>query len=175
MSGPMNTYCLARTMFYCAGVSLLLCTAVHAQTLAMSSPSAAAGAAVAADIVLTTPAGSPQASSLEWTVIFPSRDLTLIGSGPMIDPSREAAGKSLVCRGTWKKPNAAYSFHCLLVGGNAPLTDGPLVTLRFQVRRKARPGTHALELENLKGVTAAAKTVRVNGSNGSLTVVISPI
>jgi len=147
---------------------------IHAQTLALSSPSAAAGAVIAAEITITTPAGSPQPASLEWTVTFPSRDLTLIGDGPTIDPVRQTAGKMLVCRGTWKK-NMTYSYHCLLAGGVTPLADGPVAILRFQIRAGARPAVHPLELENLKAVTAAAKTTRLSGGNGSLRIVVSPI
>ena len=151
-----------------------LCSHLDGQTLSVSSASGGPGATVAAEISMSVPAGAPQPASLEWAISFPARDLTVIGQGPVIDATRQTARKALTCRGAWKKANVTYSYHCLLAGGGAPLADGLIATLRFQIRRSARPGALTVELESPRAVTAAAKTVPMRANAGSVTVLARP-
>ena len=153
----------------------IACAALSGQTISVASPSAAAGATLAADVILKMPRNGPQAAAVEWTILFSSRDFSPTDPGAVIDPSRQAEGKVLACRGSWRKANLRYAYHCLLTGGTAPLADGPLATMRFQVRPAARPASHPLQVEHPQGVTPAAKAIRMKGENGTVKILVSPV
>jgi hypothetical protein len=150
---------------------MLLSGSVFGQTLTVSSTTAQPGRPVAVDVSYAT-AGVVAPTALEWVISYPSNDLTLVGSEPAPGPSLQAAGKSLSCKGSWKKAPLTYSFRCIVAGGRAPVPDGVVSTLRFQVKSSVKPGVRAVDLDDASAVTVDAKKVQVRKVAGKLSVVI---
>jgi hypothetical protein len=132
--------------------------------LQVSSVSGAPGEKVGLEISLDSPAGSAPVA-LQWETIFPAQILEDGGNGP--EPGRAASdsGKSLTC--TLRK---TYSYLCILVGGQKPVANGPIATLRFKIRPEARAGTTVVRVERAEAVTADLKKLTVKDAEGTVTI-----
>jgi hypothetical protein len=117
-------------------------------------------------------AGPAAATALEWVVTYPASEVTLVGTGLAVGPTLQAAGKTLTCKGGWKKAPVTYSYKCILAGGRDPVPDGVVATLHLQVKPSAKAGVHALDLDDASGVSADAKKVQVRKVSGKLSVVL---
>jgi len=147
---------------------LAAASASFGQTLTVSSATAERGKPV--DVDLTFAGGTPaSATALEWVVSYPN-ELTLLATGPAAGMVLQAAGKSLTCRGNWKKAPSIYSYHCVLAGGRTTVPDGVVATLHFQVKPSVKGGVRNVDLDDFSAVTVDAKKVQVKKASGKLTI-----
>jgi hypothetical protein len=150
-------------------VWILVSSSAFAQALSVSPSTGQPGKPV--DVDLTYMGAGPVAPTiLEWVVTYPASELSMAETGPSAGPTLQAAGKSLTCRGTWKKAPTTYSYHCILAGGQMPVPDGIVATLHLKVKPGTKAGVHPVELDDASGVTADAKKISVKKANGKLTV-----
>ena len=137
---------------------------VFGQTLRVSSVSAAPGQKISVDISLDSAAGEAPAT-LKWEAVFPAELLEPESSGPTVGSAAKDAGKSLTCA-----RRQAYSYVCILAGGQKPIANGPIAVLRFQIRAEARSGTSTVRIEQVEAVTKDLKTLKLSGVEGQVVI-----
>jgi len=132
-------------------IVLFLVSSVSAQTLTLQ-PAPVTEGYVSVGVVFTgTPRGVPPLI-VQWDFLYSPDELRLAPGSPSLEPAAKNAGKTLTCRGTWKKAPAVYAQRCMIAGGAKPISDGILAVLRFQVRPKNPPTKIVVQLDNIEAL-----------------------
>jgi hypothetical protein len=138
--------------------------ALYGQSLRVSSVAGAPGETIAMEISLDAPAGKAPAS-LKWETVFPAQLLQVEGNGPSPSTAAKESGKSLTCA-----PPKAYSYVCILAGGQKPVGNGPIATFRFRIQPGARFGAAAITVEHGQAVSGDAAQLTLTDAEGLITI-----
>jgi hypothetical protein len=144
-----------------------------AQTLRVERATATPGKDVAVTLVFDAGPGGAAGrvvAGLQWEIAFPAKAQGLETPVMAAGADAESAGKSLSCSGHWKKAVTTYAYTCILAGGKGAMASGRVATLTMKVRPDAKPGEHAVTLDQVKGVAADGVAVPVKASSGTLTI-----
>ena len=117
---------------------------------------------------------SPQGKAplaLQWEFTFPPQvvvDLADIVAGS----AAESAEKALTCRGMEKTKGAGQGsvYGCILAGGQKPIPNGPVATVRYRVPAEIREIAEKVRVEKAVGVTADLKRVDLGGVQAAIIV-----
>ena len=97
--------------------------------------------------------------ALQWDLSFPPviavriEDITIGKAG-------QAAGKSLTCAPRRPKQRSRrMRYTCILAGGPAPLSDGPVAEVRYRVQWDPKGAPAEVEIENVLGVSGNLKRI----------------
>ncbi len=134
------------------------------QSLRVSSIAGSPGETIAVEISLDAPAGKEPAS-LKWETVFPAQLLQAEGSGPSPGGVAKESGKSLTCA-----TPKAYSYLCILAGGQRPVENGLIATFRFKIRGEARIGAATITVEHGEAVSADAAPLPLTDAEGLITI-----
>jgi hypothetical protein len=140
--------------------SLTLC----GQSLRVSSIRGSPGETIGVEISLDAPTGK-EPSSLKWETVFPAQLLQAEGSGPSPGSAANESGKSLICN-----TPKAYSYVCILAGGEKPVGNGPIATFRFKIRDEARIGPTTITVYHVEGVSGDAAPKTLGDAAGLITI-----
>jgi hypothetical protein len=146
------------------GLLLLVALPVLGQALRVSTASGAPGEEIALDISLDSAAGSAPAA-LKWQMVFPARLLEVEKDGPEASSASKKSGKSLTCA-----LREAYSYVCVLAGGEMPIANGSVATIWFKIRTEAHAGTSIITIDQVEAVTRDLKTVKLSGAEGRVLI-----
>jgi hypothetical protein len=138
--------------------------ALHGQSLRVSSVAGAPGETIAVEISLEATAGKAP-TALKWETVFPAQLLQVEGNGPSPSSTAKELGKSLTCA-----PPKAYSYVCILAGGQKPVGNGPIATFRFRVQSEARFGPATITVEHGEAVSGDAAQLTLTGAEGLITI-----
>jgi hypothetical protein len=131
------------------------------QVLQVSSGAGAPGELISIGISLDTPAAALPAT-LKWDTIFPAQLVSIEGE-PEIGGRPKKSGKSLTC-----KAREAYSYVCILAGGQNPIENGPIAIFHFRIHSDASPATSAVRAERVEAITKDLKILKLRTTAGRL-------
>jgi len=123
------------------------------------------GAEATTEISWDSPRAGVEATAIQWDILFPAQLLDLDGGGPVIGMEAERSGKTLTC----SAPNA-YSYACVLAGGQRPVGNGSIAVLRFKIRPDAHPGTSAFRIEKAQAVAADLGKIDLPDADATIVV-----
>jgi hypothetical protein len=135
-----------------------------AQTLTIAPVHTSPGAEFQVEISLTSPAGKAP-PILKWDTIFPAQLLDVVGSGPEAGNAGKDSGKSIAC--AMQKP---YSYTCVLFGGEKPIENGVIATIRFKVHADVPPGKIAIRVQKIESATVDFKRFNLDDAEGSVEI-----
>ena len=138
--------------------------ALNGQSLKVSSRAAAPGETIAVEISLAAPPGKAPAA-VKWETVFPAQLLQVEGDGPTPSVAASELGKSLTCA-----PPKAYSYVCIVAGGQKPIGNGPIATFRFRIQPEARFGTATITVEHGEAVSGDAAQLTLTDAEGLITI-----
>jgi hypothetical protein len=151
---------LRLSIFWLLFGSLVLC----GQSLRVSSIRGSPGETIGIEISLDAPTGKAPAS-LKWETVFPAQLLQAEGNGPSPGSAANESGKSLTCA-----TPKAYSYVCILAGGEKPVGNGPIATFRFKIRDEARIGAATITVDHVEGVSGDAAPMTLGDAAGLVTI-----
>lgn len=166
VSGPwrsrrkINAGRVLRSLRICG--ALFCALPVLAQALHMSSASGSPGENVTLELSIDLPAGQ-NPTILKWETIFPAQLLEV--DKPEISTTVADSGKSLTCN-----LREAYTYVCLLAGGQRPLENGPIATFRFKIRAGAHSGTSTVRIDHVEAATKDLQALKVLGGEGHILI-----
>jgi hypothetical protein len=137
---------------------------LRGQSLRVSSIRGEPGETIAVEISLDAPAGKAPAT-LKWETVFPAQLLQAESNGPSPGSAAKESGKSLTC--TTRK---AYSYACVLGGGEKPVGNGPIATFRFKIRDEARIGTATITVEHGEVASGDGAPLTLTDAQGLITI-----
>jgi hypothetical protein len=114
--------------------------------------------------LLDAPAGKAP-TSLKWETVFPAQLLEVEGDGPSLSDAAKKSGTSLTC-----DTAKAYSYVCILAGGEKPLGNGLVATVRFKIRGDARIGDATITVEHGEAVSGDAARLTLTDARGLITI-----
>jgi hypothetical protein len=138
--------------------------ALYGQSLRVSSVAGKPGETIAVEISLDAPAGKAPAS-LKWETVFPAQLLQVEGNGPSPSSAAKESGKSLTC----SLPKA-YSYVCILAGGQKPVGNGPIATFSFRIQPEAHFGGATVTVEHGEAVSGDAAQLALTDAEGLITI-----
>jgi hypothetical protein len=136
----------------------------YGQSLHVSSVGGAPGETVAVGISLDAPVGK-EPTALKWVTIFPAQLLEVEGNGPSLSSAAAGSGKSLTCA-----MRKAYTYVCILAGGNKPVGSGAIAIFHFKIQPEARKGPASVRVEQGEAVSADAGRLSLTDAEGLITV-----
>ena len=142
-------------------LSFLAAFPAMGQFLKVSSGTGAPGELISIEISLDAPAAELPAA-LKWETIFPAQLLSTEGE-PEIGGRPKKSGKSLTC-----KAREAYSYVCILAGGQNPIENGPIAIFHFRIHSDASPATSAVRAERVEAITKDLKILKLRTTAGRL-------
>lgn len=154
---------IVRTLSVVA-IVIAFAASARAQQIALSLDSATATTGGAATLTLSdTYTGSTRAVALQWTVTYPTADITSVNGST--NPADTAMGKTIACNGS--NGNTV----CVLTGLNdTVITAGSIAAMTFQVSPTAPDSTVAIQLSNLVAVAADGTSLSASATGGSISV-----
>jgi hypothetical protein len=87
------------------------------------------------------------------------------GNGPSPGGAAKESGKSLTCSAP-----KAYSYACILAGGQKPVGNGTIATFHFRIRPEARIGTATITVEHGEAVSPDATQLTLTDAEGLITI-----
>jgi hypothetical protein len=100
---------------------------------------------------------------LQWEISVPAA-LTVEKDDISAGKAAEAAHKALTCSAARKaetQPTTRYV--CVLVGGNEPIGNGPVLVIRYRAHIDVQGAPIRLAIEKALGVTADLKSMAIPG------------
>jgi hypothetical protein len=137
---------------------------VFGQELHISSVTSHPGTETTLEISFSRPEGIIPLA-LKWEIIFPAEVLNDEGSGPKAGRAATDSGKSLTCA-----KRKAYSYVCILAGGQKPVPSGPVAILHFKIRADTKTGTVTVRIERAEAVTADISKLTLKDAEGIVTI-----
>ena len=134
------------------------------QTLHLSAAAGRPGEKVTIEISLDSPAGKAPVA-LQWETIFPAQLMEVEGDASETGRAARDSGKSVTCA-----ERKAYSYMCILAGGQKLIANGPIAVLHFRIRAKAPVGTSAVRIERAEGVTVDVKRLALQDAAATVTI-----
>ena len=113
---------------------------------------------------MASPAGKAP-SILKWDTIFPAQLLDVVGNGPEAGKAGKDSGKSIAC--AMQKP---YSYTCVLFGGEKPIQDGVIATIRFKVHADVPPGKITIRVQKAEAASSDFKRFNPDDAEGSVEI-----
>jgi hypothetical protein len=100
--------------------------------------------------------------ALQWefsvppVIVFSTADIT-------IGQAAESARKSLTCATKANKPaiQRRISFACILAGGQAPITNGPIALVHYRAQWDVKGAQIRVAVENIFGASADLKLIPI--------------
>ena len=146
----------------------LIATAACAQTLTIRPVQTSPGAEFQVEISIASPAGKAP-PILKWDTIFPAQLVDLVSNGAEAGKAAKDSGKSIACNR--QKP---YSYTCILFGGQKPIANGIIATIRFKVHADAPPGKTTVRVQKVDAATMDAKPFTMPDAEAPLEIRIAP-
>lgn len=143
-------------------------TVLPASTLEITPSNAKRGDSGSFLIVLHAPKGTGIVG-MQWELSVEA-DLTIAPADIVIGSAAAAAAKNLTCFPAAASAGRPAGERCLLAGGKNKILDGPIVIVRYSVKRKASTGQSAVHIGKAVAVTADLKTVNLGQATGILTI-----
>jgi hypothetical protein len=137
---------------------------VFGQELHVSSVTGHPGTETTLEISFSRPARIIPLA-LKWEITFPAEVLNDEGGGPKAGHAATDSGKSLTCA-----KRKAYSYVCILAGGQKPVPSGALAILHFKIRADAKTGTAIVRVERAEAVTADVNKLTLKDAEGTVTI-----
>lgn len=146
--------------FGCSIVALALGPAAFAQSLSLSSATAAPGATVALSLSVSSPAGG-EPSALQWTFSYPSASIASIAVSA--GAAATAAGKSVSCAG------GPTAYTCVLSGDNTNvIANGIVAAVTAALTSSA--ATASVGIGASLGANTAGSAVTIAATGGVITI-----
>jgi hypothetical protein len=84
----------------------------------------------------------------------------------------ESAEKSLTCRANEKTKDAGQGlmYNCILAGGQKPIPNGPVATIRYRVPLEVRQIAEKVRVRKAAGVTADLKKIEIEDLEAAIIV-----
>jgi hypothetical protein len=84
----------------------------------------------------------------------------------------ESGEKSLTCRAVEKTKDAGQGsiYNCILAGGQKPIPNGPIATIRYQVPLEVRQIAEKVRVRKAVGVTADLKRIEIEDIEAAIIV-----
>jgi hypothetical protein len=150
-------------------IFILASAGVCAQTLLVPPSVVARGGSGSLLLTLKSPEGKAPLA-MQWEFTFPPSvavDVADIVAGS----AAESAQKVLTCRAVRTQDRAQGSVYgCILAGGQKPIPNGPIATVRYQVPPETRQITEKVRVGKALGVTAELKSVELASTQAAITV-----
>ena len=137
---------------------------LYGQSLRVSSIAGAPGETIAVEISLNAPAGKAPVV-LKWETVFPAQLLQVEGNGLTPGTAAKESGKVLTCA-----TQKAYSYVCILAGGERPLGNGAIAMFRFGIRPEARLGTATVTVEHGEAISGDGTHLALTDAEGLVTI-----
>jgi hypothetical protein len=153
------------------GALLVLASAgLCAQSLSMPPSTVTRGASGSLLLTLESPQGKAPVA-LQWEFTFPKNvvvDLADIAAGS----SAGSAQKDLTCRAVESAKDGGQGsvYRCILAGGQKPIPNGPVATIRYRVPLEVRGIAERVRVGKAIGATADLKTVEIEVAQAAVTV-----
>lgn len=141
---------------------------LFAQSLRLSSASAARGDLAAIEISLESPAGK-EPLALQWEAQIPMGRMSLIGGKPVLSPTAEEAGKSLNCAVTGKTAET-QTLRCILAGGQKPIPNGSIAMLKLKIAQHAQTGSAHIRVQQGLAVSKDLKQISLDAVDTVVTI-----
>jgi hypothetical protein len=143
---------------------------LHAQSLLLPPSMVTHGTSGSLLLSLQSPSGKAPVA-LQWEFTFPSNvvvDLADIVAGS----AAESAEKSLTCRAVEQKNGAGQGslYGCILAGGQKPIPNGPVATVRYRVPSETRQIAEKIRVGKVIGVSADLKRIEIQDLQAAIVV-----
>jgi hypothetical protein len=148
---------------------LLLAASGAAQSLRIETRPVRAGEPGAATIRLESAGAAKPLTALQWSLVFPARNIVLDAKSIVAGDTAGKAGKSLACSGK-KQGDEFYLFRCILAGGVQAIPGGTAATVTFNVAPDAKPGDFPVRLEHAMATDATATAIKIPDASAKLTI-----
>jgi hypothetical protein len=136
---------------------------VLSQASGVSSVTKAPGEKVTLELFADSQKGRAPVT-LRWEVVFPAQVMEM-GDPPETGSAAMDSGKSLQCN-----LQKAYSYVCVLAGGQKPIASGQIAIFHFKIRTTAGAGTTALRIERAVATAADSKEVFLNSTESMVVI-----
>ena len=141
-----------------------------AQSLSMPPSTVTRGASGSLLLTIESPQGKAPLA-LQWEFTFPKNvvvDLADIAAGS----AAGSAQKALTCRAVESAKDGGQGsvYRCILAGGQKPIPNGPVATIRYRVPLEVRQIAERVRVGNAIGATADLKMVEIEVAQAAITV-----
>jgi hypothetical protein len=148
---------------------LLLTFALAGQELRLSTASVSRGNAGSVSITLSAPGGREPAA-LEWELFFPMQQVSLDDNSWSPGSAANAAGKLLTCVRQLRRQPEAYSYKCVLAGGQRAIRSGVVAVVKFNIPKTAPRGDAVLRLEGILGASPEAGELEMKPARAAIRI-----
>ena len=161
----MNRTNLAR-----GGVLVLASAGLWSQTLSMPPSTVTRGAAGSLLLTLESPQGKAPLA-LQWEFAFPPNVVVALVD-IAVGSAAESVQKALTCRAVdgAKDGGQGSVYRCILAGGQKPIPNGPVATIRYRVPPEVRQLAEKVRVGKAIGAAADLKTVELEAIQAAITV-----
>lgn len=144
---------------------LLVTSPAFAQSLSVSSASVKQTQRGSILLSLASPSDR-RPIALQWDLLYPDDELAIRTDDLVTGSAASEAGKVLTCA----MPPKQKLYRCILVGGQKPISDGPVAIINFQVLRRARVGAAAIQIRNPIALSPKAQRIDLSTVEGRIAI-----
>lgn len=163
----------ARMPVFVACLAVALCsTPTPGQILRLTSASGRTGGGVRLDLILDSPSDR-RTLALEWVFQIPAAPFRDLNENAVAPSGPDRSSKQLTCAVSTRTSDYV-ALRCVLAGGDGPVPDGKVATIRLRISDSAKPGPTRVLVEDALGVSSDLRELNVHGSEATVTITAGP-